>query len=111
MPGYKPTALHKLKHKPPDRSQDAPRTWNKYTYGKQIQLFTQQNSAPNLNSADTNNVQLININVLYYDRAVEPTMIPALNKISTCQYAQNQHTLEKCNQVFDYAPTHPNSTI
>ena len=83
MPGYKPTALHKLKHKPPDRSQDAPRTWNKYTYGKQIQLFTQQNSAPNLNSADTNNVQLININVLYYDRAVEPTMIPALNKIST----------------------------
>ena len=66
---------------------------------------------PHLNSADTSHVQSINSALLYYIRAVDPTMIPSLNKISTYQYAPTQDTLEKFNQVLDYAPTHLNATI
>ena len=38
-------------------------------------------------------------------------MIPDLNEISICQYTQTQGTMDKCNQVLDYASTHPNATI
>ena len=38
-------------------------------------------------------------------------MLPALNEIFTCQSAPTQETMDKCNQVLDYASTHPNSTI
>ena len=38
-------------------------------------------------------------------------MLPALNEISTCQYAPTQDTMDKCKQVLDYASTHPNKTI
>ena len=83
-----------------------------YTYlWKKNQLATQQRSAPKLNSADTNILQPIDRTIPYYDRAVHPTMLLALNEISTCQYAPTQHTMDKCNQVLDYASTHPNETI
>ena len=38
-------------------------------------------------------------------------MLPSLNKISTCQSASTQDTIEKWNQVLDYASTNPNATI
>ena len=79
MNEYIPTALKKFQHKPPARTQDAPHPWNKPVYCKQIQLATQQSSAPNLNSADINCVQSINGTFLYYARELEPTMLPAPN--------------------------------
>ena len=111
MPRYIPTTLHKFHHKPPARPQDVPHPCNKPIYGKHIQLATQQSSAPKLNSTDTNILQFINRTFLYYSRAVDPTMIPDLNEISICQYTQTQDTMDKCNQVLDYASTHPNLTI
>ena len=68
-------------------------------------------SAQKLNTADRNCVQSININFLYYAQAVDPTMLPPLNKISTYQYELTQDTMGKCNQVMDYASTNPNATI
>ena len=38
-------------------------------------------------------------------------MISALNEISTCRSEPTQGTMDKCNQVLDYASTHPNATI
>ena len=38
-------------------------------------------------------------------------MLPALNKISTFQYAPTQDKMDKYKQVLDYASTHPNATI
>ena len=95
MPGYIPTTFHKFQQKPPARPQDVPYPWNKFFYGKHIQLATQQRSAPKPNSTDTNSVQSINVTFLYYNREVDPTMLPALNKISTCQSAPTQCTMEK----------------
>ena len=111
MPGYIPTTMHKFQHKPPERPQDAPHTWNRPVYGKHIQLGNHQSSASKLNYADTNIVQSINGTFLYYAQEVDPTMLPYLNEIYTCQYASTQDTMDKFNQVLDYASTHPNTTI
>ena len=111
MPGYILTALQKLKHKQPARTQYAPHSRNKYVYGKHIQLATQQRSAQILNSTDKKRVQYINATFLYYAREVDPTMLTYLNKIYNCQSTMTQDTMEKCNQYLDYASTHTNTTI
>ena len=103
--------MHKFQHKPPARPQYAPYPWNKPVYGKHVQLATQQISAPKLNSAYTNRIESINGTFLYYARAVDPTMLPSLNEISTCQSAPTQYTMDKCNQFIDYASTQPNENI
>ena len=95
MPGYIPTAFLKFQQKPLECPQDVPHTWNKPVYGKHILLATQQISAPKLKSADINLVQSINSNFLYYARAVDPTMLPVLDKISTFQYTPTKDIVEK----------------
>ena len=111
MLGYIPSVLQEYQHKPPSSTQDNPYKWNKPVYGKHIQLATQQISAPKLNSTDTNRAKSINVTFFYYARVVYPTVIPYTNKISTYQSAPTQDTLEKCNQLLDYASTHMNATI
>ena len=85
MPENIPTALQKFQHKPPARDKYSPHTWDKLVYRKYIQLSTQQSSAPDPNSVDTNSVQSINRTFLYYSQAVEPTMLPDLKNIPTFQ--------------------------
>ena len=68
-------------------------------------------SVPHLNYADNNCLQSINDNFLYYACAVDPTMLPSINEISTFQSALPQYKLEKSNQVLDYASAHLNTTI
>ena len=58
-----------------------------------IQLGTQQIYSPKMSSVDMNRVQYISGTFLYYALEVEPTMLPALNKISTFQYAPTQHKM------------------
>ena len=111
MHGYNPTVLPKFQHKTPSHHQYTSHSWDKSIYRKYIQLDTQQSSAPNTNSIDTNRVQSISGTFLYYDRSLDPYTLPALNKISTCQSTPNQDIMDKCNQVMDYASTHPNATI
>ena len=111
MPIYIPTTLKKFQQKPLSCAQDSPNLWNKPVYVKHIQFATQQSSAPKLNSAGTHCVQFINGNFLYYARAVDSTIIPDINNISTWQSAMTKDTMEKFNQVLDYASTYPNTTI
>ena len=111
MPGYISSTLRKFRDKSIARPQYAPYPWNTSIYGKNTQLATQKISAPKLNSADTNFVQSINGTFLYYAHAVDPTMIPYLNKKSTCKSSPTQETMQKFNQVMDYASMHSNATI
>ena len=49
--------------------------------------------------------------LLYYSQEVNPTMLPALNEISTQQSKPTTHTITKCNRLLDYAETYPNAAI
>jgi hypothetical protein len=111
MPGYIAAALHKFQHKKPAKPQDAPHTWTRPTYGQKVQFAAPASNASLLSPKDIKRVQSINGTLLYYARAIDPTMLVALNEISTSQAAPTTDTLKKCNQVLDYAATHPNATI
>jgi hypothetical protein len=49
--------------------------------------------------------------LLYYARAVDPTMLPAINEISGSQASPTQKTMRACKMLLDYAATYPLAII
>jgi hypothetical protein len=49
--------------------------------------------------------------VLYYSRAVDPTVLMPLNVIATEQTKATEKTQAAMNQMLDYLATHPDATI
>ena len=111
MPGYVPKALHKFQHTHPKSPQYAPNKWTKPAYGQRIQYAATQEDLPLLEKQGNIRVQSINGTFLYYARAVDPTMLVALNEISQQQSKPTAATLRKHNRLMDYAATYPNATI
>jgi hypothetical protein len=111
MPGYIKNTLHKFQHHQPIKAQHAPHDWVRPTYGAKVQYAKNPTNLSILDKIGTQRVQAINGTLLYYARAVEPTMLPALNEISSQQASPTSDTIKKCNQLLDYAATYPNAVI
>jgi hypothetical protein len=111
MPGYIPKALHKFQHTPPQKKTFAPHNWTTPAYGQKTQFAPPIDDSPSLNPTETKRIQAIVGSLLYYARAVDPTMLPALNEIGTQQSAPTESTKAKANMLLDYASTYPNSKI
>ena len=47
---------------------------------------------------------------LYYGRAVEPTILPAINEIDTFQSKATDDTIKRTNMFLDYMYTYPSAT-
>ena len=56
-------------------------------------------------------IQQIVGSLLYYARAVDPTMLVTFNTISRQQAQPTQATIDKVNQLLDYAATNPDAII
>ena len=48
---------------------------------------------------------------LYYSRAVDDTMLPALNNIDTIKTKLTEHTQQKAQHFMDYAATYPSAYL
>ena len=80
-------------------------------FGRHIQPGTAENTSPPLPTKEIKIIQSIVGALLYYTRAVDPSMYPALNEVSLTQSFPTQRTLNQCNQLLVYVSTHPNATI
>jgi hypothetical protein len=67
-------------------------------------------SAP-LNKAEIKRVQDIVGTLLYYARAVDPTLLTALSAIAARQANGTRDVYNACHQLLDYVATHPNAGI
>jgi hypothetical protein len=86
MPGYNLKALQRLQHQKPKRPQYPPHAWNKPVYGKSQQLAPEPDTTELLNDdASKKYIQSAVGSYLYYGRAIEHTMLPALNEIGSTQ--------------------------
>ena len=86
MPLYVKEALHKFHHPTPSRPQHSPHQWNPPNYGSTApQLAHQSPESPNLVPPEANTVQQVVVTFLYYARAVNNTVLVALNSIVTEQ--------------------------
>ena len=111
MPGYIHKLLTRLAHPPPSRPRHAPHAWAQPVFGRHVQSGTPSDTSPLLPIRDIKTIQSIVGALLYYTRAVDPSMYPALNEISTNQSHPTANTLTKCHHLLDYVSTHPNATI
>jgi hypothetical protein len=111
MPGYIKSAIHKYQHPAPKRPQHAPHTWNQPTYGATQQLATPTDTTDLASEPDKKRIQQVTGTLLFYTRAVDPTMLMTLSTIAAQQSKATQQTLQATNQLLDYCHTHPNAII
>ena len=71
----------------------------------------QPDDTPLLSPEETKWVQSVVGTFLYYARALDPTLLPALNHIGTSQAQPTQSTKQQCQHIMDYVSTYPNAYI
>lgn len=110
MPGYVKRALLRFKY---DRNcqQDSPFPWTPPRYGSNVQYATTDNDTPILSTADTLELQQIVGTFLYYARAIDNTMLPALNELASTQTKATSKTAAQLAHFLDYAATHLDAAI
>jgi hypothetical protein len=79
-------------------------------YGAKTQYAT-KDETPSLMAKQCLTIQKVTGSVLYYARAVDPTVQMPLNDIATEQTKATEKTQATKNQLLDYLATHPDATI
>jgi hypothetical protein len=79
-------------------------------YGAKTQYATKDETPP-LTAKQYLTIQKVTGSVLYYARAVDPTVLMPLNDITTKQTKATEKTQATTNQLLDYLATHPDATI
>jgi hypothetical protein len=110
MPGYINKALMKYQHPKPVSPQHAPYKVALIRYGKLAQRVEDDTAQP-LSPKEIKHVQDIIGTLLYYARAVEPTLLATLSAIAECQSIVTRAVVDTCHQLLDYVATHPNAGI
>ena len=111
MPNYVIKTLHKLNHKFPIKDEYAPHEWNKPVYGKSFQQAVEEDQAEKLDEKGKLRVQKIVGSFLYYARAIDNTILPALNEIVANQETPTTNTNKKLTRLLNYMATYPNAKI
>ena len=101
-------ALQKSQHPTPTRTHNSLHQWTAPNYGSTaLQMAHLTDDSPAIYLDEAGNVQQLVGTFLYYTRAVDPTMLVTLNKISYEQSKITQETEKKVVQILNYAATQP----
>jgi hypothetical protein len=84
MPGYVSNVLSKFQHDAPNHPQHTPSRYVTPVYGAKTQYATKDETPP-LTAKKCLTIQKVTGSVLYYARAVDPTVLMPLNDIETEQ--------------------------
>jgi hypothetical protein len=82
MPGYVLNVLSKFQHDAPKHLQHTPSRYVTPVYGAKTQYATKDETPP-LTAKQCLTIQKVTGSVLYYARAVDPTVLMPLNDIAT----------------------------
>jgi hypothetical protein len=110
MPGYVSNVLSKFQHDAPKHPQHTPSRYDTFVYGAKTQYATKDETSQ-LRDQQCLTIQKVTGSVLYYARAVDPTVLMPLNDIVTEQTKATEITQAGTNQLLDYLDTHPDATI
>ena len=111
MPGYIEKIILKYFGNQPHLPTKTPYKYNTPFYDGGTQYVKDSDTSEALNKENTTRIQAILGSLLYYARAIEHPMLPALNELATEQAKPTQNTRKKVNQLLQYAATYPNSVI
>ena len=111
MPGYIERALQRFQHPHPARLQHSPHEWQKPNYGAKTQYAQAEDTSEPLDAADTKRVQEVLGTLLFYARAVDPTMLVAIGDTATQQAKGTKATMQAIIYLLNYCATHPDAII
>jgi hypothetical protein len=111
MPRYITASLHKYQHAAPTRPEHAPHMWNPPVYGAKTQYVENETTSPALSAQDVNRLQQLTGTLLYYARAVDPTLIMPINVLASEQSRSTADTAEKLIKLLNYCNTRPETKI
>jgi hypothetical protein len=111
MPGYIKKALLCFKHDKPNKMQNSPHPHTIPEYRNKIKYAADEDETPKLGKDDTKYIQKVAGMLLYYARAVNSTILPALSSIATKQAAPTAKTMAKVKQLLDYVSTQQEAII
>jgi hypothetical protein len=109
-PGYVSNVLSKFQHDAPKHPQHTPSRYVTPVYGAKTHYATKDETPP-LTAQQYLTIQKVTRSVLYYARAVDPTVLMPLNDIVTEQTKATEKMQAATNQLLDYLATHPDATI
>ncbi len=110
MPGYINKALTRYRHPKLVTPQHALYKAASIQHGTQVQRVEVDTTQP-LTPKEIKHVQDIVGTLLYYPRAVDPTILAKLSAIAAQQANGTQSVVDACPQLLDYIAIHPNSSI
>jgi hypothetical protein len=112
MPGYVEKLLKRTGHPPPTSPQHSPHEHLPFVLGaKGTRQYALEDTSPKVDKKKTKYVQSVVGAVLYYARAVDYTLLPALSSIATQQSNPTENTVKKVKRLLDYVATHPNTCL
>jgi hypothetical protein len=110
LPCYVSNVLSKFQHDAPKHPQHTPSTYVTQVYGAKTRYATKDETPP-LTDKQCLTIQKVTQSVLYYARAVYPTVLMPLNDIATEKTKATEKTQAATNQLLNYLTTHPDTTI
>jgi hypothetical protein len=111
MGNYVRKNLKKYNHETPRKRQDCPYEPQPKKYGKHSQEVDPPDESKPLEPKDIKWIQKVVGSFLYYARAIDATILMALNAIANEQKAPTQRTKERVLQFLDYMATHPDAVV
>ncbi len=111
MPGYVQKALERFEHTAPEKPQNQPYPHVKPQYGAKVQYATDIDNSPAVGEKEKKFIQQVTGTLLYYARAVDPTLLTALSAIASQQSKPTQFTMDRAKQVLDYVASQEEAII
>ena len=111
MPGYVKKALERFQHPAPKRPQHSPYAWTAPNYGSAVQYAADEDTSEPLLADGIQRLQEIVGVFLFYARAVDSSMLPALGSLASAQSNGTKATAAAATQLLNYADTHPDATV
>jgi hypothetical protein len=88
-----------------------PNAWNPHIYGAKTQYVEDKITSPALSDKDINKLQQLTVTLLYYARAIAPTLIMPINVLASEQSKVTALTADKVIKLLNYCNTHPETKI
>ena len=111
MPNYIQKALERFKHPKPTRPEHSPHIAQDRQIGVKVQLTEPIDATAPLSKQRRIDIQRIVGTLLYYGRAVDPTISVALSAIAAQQSNGTETTAKAVTKLLNYVATHPDATI
>ncbi len=111
MPGYLAKAMTRFKHETPTKIQHSQHCHIEVKYGAKKQYASNEEESPPLTKEETKYIQAVTGTLLYYARAVDSTILPALSSLATKQAKPMQKTIETVKQLLNCCATREEAII